>query len=116
MLDDLFKSLRLKCRRGEVWLKQFLRKQDNDEKLAEYLTELSAHAAQDGVFTHPVLMNLMIPPTATTAASHLCPRFNLALAVWLINYVTEQGSVYSSHHLLEAGLLREANGGYLIIP
>ncbi|MFR9721722.1 AAA family ATPase, partial [Aeromonas diversa] len=33
-----------------------------------------------------------------------------------INYQTEQGSVYANHHLLEPGLVREANGGYLILP
>ena len=72
--------------------------------------------AQDGVFTHPVLMNLMIhqlqPQPPVIYARDLTWRSLFGS----INYVTEQGSVYSNHHLLEAGLLREANGGYLIIP
>lgn len=115
LLDDLFKLLRLKLDAEEL-VKKILRKQDNDEKLAEYLTELSAHVAQDGVFTHPVLMNLMIhqlqPQPPVIYARDLTWRSLFGS----INYVTEQGSVYSNHHLLEAGLLREANGGYLIIP
>lgn len=115
LLDDLFKLLRLRLDAEEL-VKKILKKQDNNEKLAEYLTELSAHVAQDGVFTHPVLMNLMIhqlqPQPPVIYARDLTWRSLFGA----INYVTEQGSVYSNHHLLEAGLLREANGGYLIIP
>ncbi len=32
-----------------------------------------------------------------------------------VNYLTENGTTFSNQHLLEAGLLRKANGGYLIL-
>lgn len=115
LLDDLFKLLRLHLDAEEV-VKKILKKQDNDEKLAGYLTELSAHVAQDGAFTHPVLMNLMIHQTQQQPPVIYARDLTWRSLFGAINYVTEQGSVYSNHHLLEPGLLREANGGYLIIP
>ena len=45
---------------AEEVVQRILRKQDQDQKIADYLTLLAAHVAMEGTFTHPVLINLLI--------------------------------------------------------
>ena len=60
-------------------------------------------------------MNLMIHQTQQQPPVIYARDLTWRSLFGAINYVTEQGSVYSNHHLLEPGLLREANGGYLVV-
>lgn len=101
---------------AEAVVNRILRKQDNDEKLAEYLEQLAAHVAQGGGFVHPVLINLLIHHETQTPPVIYARDLTWETLFGSINYQTEQGSVFSHHHLLDPGLLREANGGFLVLP
>jgi Lon-like ATP-dependent protease len=101
---------------AEAVVTRILRKQDQDEKIANYLGDLAAHVTQGGTFTHPVLINLLIHHETETPPVIYGRDLSWASLFGAINYQTEQGTIYSHHHLLESGLLREANGGYLILP
>jgi len=115
LLDEMLKLLRLHLD-AEAVVKKILKKQNNDQKIEQYLTDLSAHVAQELPFTHPILVNLMIDQDGEQPPVIYARDLTWRSLFGSINYVTEQGSVYSNHHLLEPGLVREANGGYLIIP
>ncbi len=101
---------------AEELVTRILRKQDNDAKLTEYLGQLAAHVAQGGGFVHPVLINLLIHHQTQTPPVIYGRDLTWETLFGSINYQTEQGSVFSHHHLLDPGLLREANGGYLVLP
>ncbi len=115
LLEEMLKLVRLHLD-AEAVVKKILRKQDNDEKVEQYLTDLSAHVAQELPFTHPILINLMINQESEQPPVIYARDLTWRSLFGSVNYVTEQGSVFSNHHLLEPGLVREANGGYLIIP
>ena len=115
LLDDMLKLLNLKLDAEDV-VKKIIRKQNHNEKIAQYLTDLSAHVTQDGTFTHPLLINLMVHHETEAPPVIYARDLSWRSLFGSINYLTEQGSVYSNHHLLEPGLLREANGGYLVLP
>ena len=101
---------------AESVVARILKKQDLDEKIASYLSELSMHVAQGGTFTHPILINLLIHHETETPPVIYGRDLSWQTLFGGVNYQTEQGTVYSHHHLLEAGLVREANGGFLILP
>ncbi len=101
---------------AEPVVARILKKQDHDERIATYLSELSMHVASGGTFSHPILINLLIHHETETPPVIYGRDLSWQTLFGGVNYQTEQGTVFSHHHLLEAGLVREANGGFLILP
>ncbi|MFQ2479009.1 Lon protease family protein [Aeromonas caviae] len=100
---------------AERLVTRIIRKQNNDPKIVDFLSDLAAHVAQGLEFQHPVLINLLIHHEDQQAPVVYGRDLNWDTLFGSINYQTEQGSVYANQHLLEPGLLREANGGYLVL-
>ncbi|UBO75825.1 Lon protease family protein [Aeromonas rivuli] len=100
---------------AERLVTRIMRKQKNDPKIADFLSDLAAHVALGLEFQHPVLINLLIHHDEQQAPVVYGRDLNWDTLFGSINYQTEQGSVYANQHLLEPGLMREANGGYLIL-
>lgn len=100
---------------AERLVTRIMRKQNNDPKIDDFLSDLAAHVAQGLEFQHPVLINLLIHHEEQEAPVVYGRDLNWDTLFGSINYQTEQGSVYANQHLLEPGLLRQANGGYLIL-
>lgn len=101
---------------AERLVTRIMRKQNDDPKIGDFLSDLTAHVALGLQFQHPVLINLLIHHEDKQAPVIFGRDLNWDTLFGSINYQTEQGSVYANHHLLEPGLVREANGGYLILP
>lgn len=95
---------------------QIMKKQPGNTKLETYLSDLSIFMAKGGEFTYPVLMNLMVCHEEGKAPVIYARDLTWKKLFGGVNYLTENGTTYSHHHLLEAGLLRKADGGFLIIP
>ncbi|MFR9718296.1 Lon protease family protein [Aeromonas diversa] len=101
---------------AERLVTRIMRKQNDDPKIDDFLSDLTAHVALGLEFQHPILINLLIHHEQKEAPVIYGRDLNWDTLFGSINYQTEQGSVYANHHLLEPGLVREANGGYLILP
>ncbi|MBL1377275.1 Lon protease family protein [Zobellella iuensis] len=101
---------------AEHIVERILRKQGQDEKIADYLSLLSQHVAAGEGFSHPILINLMVHRHDSTIPIVYARQFSPEQLFGAIHFQTEQGSVFSHHHLLEPGLIHQANGGYLIVP
>ena len=95
---------------------RILKKQDNDPKIADYLSLLSQHVAAGEGFSHPVLINLMVHRHDDSMPIVHARQFTPEQLFGAVHFQTEQGSIFSHHHLLEPGLIHQANGGYLIVP
>lgn len=115
LICDLLNKIKHNLNAEEVLLK-ILRKQDNNQKLENYLSDLSIHVAQGKDFTHPVLMNLLVCHEKAEAPIIFGRDLTWKGLFGGVNYLTENGTTYSHHHLLEAGLLRKADGGFLVLP
>lgn len=115
LVADLLRRLQLHLDAEEV-VQRILRKQDQDEKIADYLSLLAAHVAMDGTFSHPILINLLIHHASENVPLIYGRDLSWESLFGAVSFQTEQGTVFSHHHLLEPGLLREANGGFLILP
>ncbi len=114
LVQDLVKKAKFKLDQEEILLK-ILKKQDNDPKLEEYLTDLCNYIMQDRIKADQVILNLMVqhlPDRPPLLFGHDLTWKNL---FGCVNYLTENGTTYSSHELLEPGLLRSADGGYLVL-
>ncbi|MGL5303368.1 MAG: Lon protease family protein [Aeromonas sp.] len=114
MVGELLKLMSLNLD-AEHLVSRIMNKQNHDPKIDDFLTTLAAHVAQGLEFQHPVLINLLIHHPQPEAPIVYGRDLNWETLFGSINYQTEQGSVYANQHLLQAGLLREANGGYLIL-
>lgn len=101
---------------AEHIVERILKKQDQDEKVADYLSDLAQHVAAGGGFSHPILINLMVHRHDEHIPIVDARQFTPEQLFGAIHFQTEQGSVFSHHHLLEPGLIHQANGGYLIVP
>ncbi len=101
---------------AEAIVNKILDDQGQDPKIADYLEVLSAHVAQGGEFVHPLLINLLIHHQTETPPVVYGRDLNWRSLFGAVNYQTEQGTIFSHHHLLEAGLIREACGGFLVLP
>ncbi|WP_116474529.1 Lon protease family protein [Zobellella maritima] len=101
---------------AEHIVERILRKQEQDEKVADYLSALSQHVATGQGFSHPILINLMVHRYDESIPIVYARQFNAEQLFGAIHFQTEQGTVFSHHHLLEPGLIHQANGGYLILP
>jgi Lon-like ATP-dependent protease len=114
-IAELYKLLRLKLD-AETLVAKILRKQNQSAVIAKYLSDLSSFIAQDGLFESQSPLNLMLHHAQPEQPPVIFARDLTWRSLFgSVNYVTEQGSIYSNHHLLEPGLVRQANGGYLII-
>lgn len=95
---------------------RIMAKQPGNKKLENYLSDLSLFLARGEEFTHPVLMNLMVCHEPDRPPVIFARDLTWKKLFGGVNYLTENGTTYSHHHLLEAGLLRKADGGFLVIP
>ena len=114
LICDLLNKIQRKTDAEEV-LMRILKKQNNDKKLENYLSDLSIHIAQGKDFSHPVLMNLMVCHNEKEVPIIFGQNLTWKSLFGGVNYLTENGSTYSNQHLLEPGLLRKADGGFLIL-
>ncbi len=101
---------------AEDAVNRILSKQPNNEKLANYLSALSEKVLRGEPFSNEVIMNLMVAHGKNRVPIIYGRDLNWYSLFGKINYLTEQGTVYSHQNLLEPGLVRIANGGYLILP
>ncbi|ART79331.1 Lon protease family protein [Oceanisphaera avium] len=101
---------------AEHVVERILKKQDQNPKIAHYLSLLSQHVASGEGFSHPVLINLMVHRSDNTMPIVYARQFTPEQLFGAVHFQTEQGSIFSHHHLLEPGLIHQANGGYLIVP
>ncbi|MGO1246324.1 MAG: Lon protease family protein [Oceanisphaera sp.] len=101
---------------AEHIVQRILKKQNHNPKVADYLSLLSQHVAAGQGFSHPVLINLMVHRHNNTMPIVYARQFSPEQLFGAVHFQTEQGSVFSHHHLLEPGLLHQANGGYLVVP
>lgn len=111
LLDSLVKH-----KDAENIVNSIMKHQPNNEKLASYLSKLSVHVANEKPFTNDVIINLMVSHSKNTVPVIYGRDLNWFSVFGKVNYLTEQGTVYSHQNLLEPGLLRLANGGFLILP
>ncbi len=90
--------------------------EESRERLATYLSALSAKILKQEPFSSEIIINLM-DAREKDVSPVICGR-NLSWHSLFgkVNYLTEQGTTYSNQSLLEPGLVRRANGGYLILP
>ncbi|MGN1357298.1 MAG: AAA family ATPase [Succinivibrionaceae bacterium] len=109
-------DLLLKHVDAEEAVNHILAKQPGNDKLANYLTALSEKVLKGEPFTNEVIMNLMVAHEKNRVPIIYGRDLNWNNLFGKINYLTEQGTVYSHQNLLEPGLVRIANGGYLILP
>ncbi len=86
------------------------------EILANYLSQLSAKVLRGEPFSNDVLINLMVAHQKDRVPVIYGRDLNWYTLFGKVNYLTEQGTTYSHQNLLEPGLVRIANGGYLILP
>lgn len=115
LICDLLNKIKHNLDAEEILLR-ILRKQDNNKKLENYLSDLSLHVAQGKDFTHPVLMNLLVCHDNAEPPIIYGRDLTWKRLFGGVNYLTENGTTYSHHHLLDSGLLRKADGGFLILP
>lgn len=115
LICDLLNKIQRKLDAEKVLLR-ILHKQDNNAKLEDYLSNLSIHIAQGKDFSHPVLMNLMVCHEPNEVPIIFGHDLSWKRLFGGVNYLTENGTTYSHQHLLDAGLLRKADGGFLILP
>lgn len=112
---DLLKKIEHKLNAEDDFM-SIMKKQPGNTKLENYLSDLSIFMAKDGELTYPVLMNLMVCHEKNQQPVIYARDLTWKKLFGGVNYLTENGTTYSHHHLLEAGLLRRADGGFLILP
>ncbi|MGN1392814.1 MAG: AAA family ATPase [Succinivibrionaceae bacterium] len=115
LICDLLNNVKHNLNAENILLR-ILKKQDNNKKLENYLSDLSIHVAQGKDFTYPVLMNLLVCHEPNKPPVIFGKDLTWKKLFGGVNYLTENGTTYSHHHLLDAGLLRQADGGFLILP
>ncbi len=115
LICELLNKIQHKLDAEDVLLR-ILHKQDNNKKLEDYLSDLAIHIAEGKDFAHPVLMNLMVCHEPNQVPVIFGQDLTWKRLFGGVNYLTENGTTYSHQHLLEAGVLRKADGGFLILP
>ena len=82
-----------------------------------YLVDLAKRLDNGAKLSHPLIANNFINHTSNNQFPFLyCDNPNTVKLFGDIAMVTEQGSTVANHHLLQPGLLHQANGGVLILP
>lgn len=86
-------------------------------KVISYLTELAKQLDNGNSLSHPVLVNNFISQaTDDSFPVVFCDNPDSIKLFGDIAHITEQGTTVANHHLLQPGLLHQANGGVLILP
>jgi len=86
-------------------------------KVLEYLTELAKQLDNGHCLSHPVLVNNFVSQEADDNFPIVfCDNPDSVKLFGDIAHITEQGTTVANHHLLQPGLLHQANGGVLILP
>ncbi len=115
LINELIKKAKMKLDQEQILLK-ILEKQDHNTKLEDYLTSLCNSIAQEKIPADQVIMNLMVSHQPNKAPLIFGCDLTWKKLFGCVNYLTENGTTYSSHNFLEPGLLRKADGGYLVLP
>jgi len=86
-------------------------------KVLDYLTELAKQLDNGNSLSHPVLVNNFVSQEADDSFPIVfCDNPDSVKLFGDIAHITEQGTTVANHHLLQPGLLHQANGGVLILP
>ncbi len=86
-------------------------------KVISYLSELAKQLDSGNTLSHPVLVNNFVSQEAdNTFPIVFCDNPDSLKLFGDIAHITEQGTTVANHHLLQPGLLHQANGGVLILP
>ncbi|MCG7531458.1 AAA family ATPase [Psychrobium sp. MM17-31] len=86
-------------------------------KVLSFLNDLAKNLDNGYALSHPVLVNNFVSHEADDSFPIVfCDNPNSIKLFGDIAQVTEQGTTVANHHLLQPGLLHQANGGVLVLP
>lgn len=86
-------------------------------KIVNYLAKLALCLDRGMSLSHPILVNNFVNHHDTRAFPIVyCDNPDSIKLFGDIAMVTEQGSTVANHHLLQPGLLHQANGGVIVLP
>lgn len=86
-------------------------------KVLSYLSELAKQLDNGHTLSHPVLVNNFVSHEADDSFPIVfCDNPDSIKLFGDIAHITEQGTTVANHHLLQPGLLHQANGGVLVLP
>lgn len=86
-------------------------------KVLDFLTDLAKQLDNGYTLSHPVLVNNFVSHEADDSFPIVfCDNPNSLKLFGDIAQITEQGTTVANHHLLQPGLLHQANGGVLVLP
>jgi len=86
-------------------------------KVLAYLSELAKQLDNGYSLSHPVLVNNFVSHEADDSFPIVfCDNPDSIKLFGDIAHITEQGTTVANHHLLQPGLLHQANGGVLVLP
>ena len=86
-------------------------------KVLTYLTDLAKQLDNGHSLSHPVLVNNFVSHEADESFPIVfCDNPDSVKLFGDIAHITEQGTTVANHHLLQPGLLHQANGGVLVLP
>lgn len=115
-LFELITSLS-KHQDSEKLASKIIEEQGNDEKLRNYIEILSSHIAKGDKLEGSAIANVMVYHDSEDVPPVIFARDISWTSIFgKVNYLSDQGTYYSNHQLLEPGLLREASGGFLVLP
>jgi len=87
------------------------------DKVKNYLTDLAKSLDNGFELSHPVVCNNFISHAGDDSSPMVfCDNPDTIKLFGDIAIVTEQGTTVANHHLLQPGLLHQANGGVLVLP
>ncbi len=86
-------------------------------KVLDFLTDLAKQLDNGYALSHPVLVNNFVSHEADDSFPIVfCDNPTSVKLFGDIAQITEQGTTVANHHLLQPGLLHQANGGVLVLP
>ena len=101
---------------SEKLASKIIAEQGNDEKLKNYIETLSSHIAKGEKLEGSAIANVMVYHDTEVPPVIFARDISWTSIFGKVNYLSDQGTYYSNHQLLEPGLLREASGGFLVLP
>ncbi|NRA62825.1 MAG: AAA family ATPase, partial [Psychrobium sp.] len=85
--------------------------------VVSYLTDLAKQLDNGHVLSHPVLCHNFVSHLADESFPIVfCDNPDYSKLFGQIAMITEHGTTVANHHLMQPGLLHQANGGVLILP
>lgn len=86
-------------------------------KVLTFLNDLAKQLDNGHSLSHPILVNNFVNHQADeTFPIVFCDNPDSVKLFGDIAHITEQGTTVANHHLLQPGLLHQANGGVLVLP